>query len=175
MRTMSLAALALPLALSLGLTTGCKKQAPPVAAAAMSVPAPREAPASAVQELRDNFARVHFDTDSATLDASTKAVLSANATIMQRHADLRLEVQGHCDERGTTDYNLALGQRRAKAVRDYLVGAGVAPSRVQTVSLGEERPLANGHGEVAWAENRRAEFRISQGDTSAVAGSVATN
>jgi peptidoglycan-associated lipoprotein len=113
--------------------------------------------------LAENFARVHFPLDSAVLDASAKAALADNARILRDHLDVRVEVQGHADDRGTVDYNLALGQRRGKAVVDALVASGVSPARLALISFGEERPRASGAGEVAWAENRRAEFRVLTG------------
>ena len=115
----------------------------------------------AVDEMRANFQRVQFALDSATLDAQSKQALNANAALMRRFADIRVEVQGHADERGTTDYNIALGQRRAAAVQRYLTEAGVAQSRITVVSYGEEKPLSRDHSEIAWSQNRRAEFRIT--------------
>lgn len=114
-------------------------------------------------ELVDNFSRVHFALDSDVLDDGARAALSANAEILWRHPEVTVEVQGHADERGTVDYNLALGQRRGAAVVQLLVAHGVAPSRLDLVSFGEERPLDAASGEVAWAENRRAEFRVLHG------------
>lgn len=160
MRTRAIVAI---VALSL---VACRKQAEvegPVAprlgadAPVAPVPAP-------VQEMKENFSRVHFALDSADLDSSSKAALRDNAAILQKHSGIRLEIQGHCDERGTTDYNLALGDRRAAAVRTYLVSLGVSPDRLTTISYGKERPLQRGHDEVAWSQNRRAEFRITWGD-----------
>jgi peptidoglycan-associated lipoprotein len=85
---------------------------------------------------------------------------------MLEHSDIKIEVQGHADERGTTEYNLVLGQRRADAVVNYMVSKGVPGSRIRSVSYGEERPLDPATTEVAWAMNRRAEFRITySGDT----------
>lgn len=110
--------------------------------------------------LEANFARVHFATDSALLDTEARQALAANAEILLQHRDVRVEVQGHADERGTIDYNLALGQRRGRVVIDELVARGVGPSRLALVSYGEERPLLAGAGESVWAENRRAEFRL---------------
>jgi peptidoglycan-associated lipoprotein len=118
----------------------------------------------AIDALVDNFSKVHFATDSASLDAGGQAALTENARILRDHGQIKVEVQGHADERGTIDYNLALGQRRANAVVDYLVSQGVAPSRLPIVSYGEERPAASGSTEVAWAENRRAEFRVIGGE-----------
>jgi peptidoglycan-associated lipoprotein len=120
--------------------------------------------------LVENFARVHFAVDSDQLDAGSRSALAANAEILGRHPEVRVEIQGHADERGTVDYNLALGHRRAGAVVQQLTAYGVPPSRLDIVSFGEERPLAMGTGETAWAENRRAEFRVLTG--AAVRGTV---
>lgn len=100
-----------------------------------------------------------FDLDSSTLSASTRSALDELVSCLaQRQGEIRLE--GHCDSRGTTEYNLALGQRRANAVRGYLISQGVAPDRVTTISFGEERPLESGQGEAAWSANRRVELRV---------------
>ena len=125
---------------------------PPPVKVADPVPEP-------VRQMTKNFSRVQFEYDSATITAQGKAALEANAAILSEHPSLSLEVQGHCDERGTTEYNMALGQRRAEAVRKVLTANGVASSRISTVSYGEERPLSGGGSETAWAENRRAEFK----------------
>jgi peptidoglycan-associated lipoprotein len=111
-----------------------------------------------------NFERVHFEFDSADLSGASKEALDANTTLMTQHTDLKLEVQGHADERGTTDYNLALEQRRGDVVHKYMVAAGTSPNRIKVVSYGEERPLDPGSTERAWAENRRCEFVITWGD-----------
>jgi peptidoglycan-associated lipoprotein len=117
----------------------------------------------AVQQLLRNFGRVHFAVDRSTLEADAVAALDENAEILQRHVGIRIEVQGHADDRGTVDYNLALGQRRADAVARRLAHMGVHPTRLATVSFGEEQPRAAGTGESVWSENRRAEFRILTG------------
>jgi len=146
----------------------CKKLPPepapvePVAAAAVATPMTT---AQAVAKLQEQFARVQFEFDQSTLTADSKDALAANAAILQRHPRITVEVQGHADERGTTDYNVALGQKRAKAVQAYLTGMGVGAARVQTVSYGEEAPLAKGSTEVAWSANRRCEFRILIGES----------
>ncbi|HEM46780.1 MAG TPA: peptidoglycan-associated lipoprotein Pal, partial [Alphaproteobacteria bacterium] len=85
-----------------------------------------------------------------------RKVLAANAEMLLEHADIGLLVEGHCDERGTNEYNLALGEKRAKAVMDFLVTYGVPAERISIVSYGEEKPFAYGHDEAAWAKNRRA-------------------
>ena len=85
---------------------------------------------------------------------------------------MKVEIQGHADERGTTEYNLALGQKRAAAVRQFLLAEGVAPSRLSTISYGEEKPRAAGESETAWAQNRRAEFRITWSGDALVQGTT---
>jgi peptidoglycan-associated lipoprotein len=155
------------LALLLG---ACRKQAPlmPVATATDQ---PADQPAE-IAELVANFERVHFDFDEATLGAEAQRRLKRNAEILSEHPDIRIEVQGHADERGTTDYNLALGAERARAVVTALRALGVAPDRVVSTSFGEEEPRAQEHTELAWAENRRAEFRITWASGTAVVGTV---
>ena len=101
---------------------------------------------------------VFFEFDSAALTEQGRATLDQNAKLLRDHAGMSLVIEGHCDERGTSEYNQALGEKRAQAARDYLVGAGVAPSRLSVVSYGKERPFDAGHDEGAWAKNRRAHF-----------------
>jgi peptidoglycan-associated lipoprotein len=100
--------------------------------------------------------RVFFDTDSYSLDAQSRATLDAQATWLGRNAAVRVTIEGHADERGTREYNLALGDRRANSARDYLQSRGVAAARMQTISWGKERPAVDGHDESAWSQNRRA-------------------
>jgi peptidoglycan-associated lipoprotein len=150
---------------ALAMVAACKKAPPdPMVQEKVEVTArPAEHTAQAVRELAANFARVHFEYDSARLTPDAKAALTANAGILADHPELRVEVQGHADERGTIDYNLALGQRRANTVVGHLLNQGVAPSRLPVITYGEERPLTRGSYETAWAQNRRAEFRIVSG------------
>ncbi len=101
-----------------------------------------------------------FDFDSAALTAEAKSTLDANAREMKRVTDKAITIEGHCDERGTKAYNLALGEKRANAARDYLVAMGVSSSRITTISYGKERPFDPGHTEAAWAKNRRAHFIV---------------
>ena len=167
--------LALILALGLSLSA-CKKKPTdtdlgPSMGPTTSAPMPATTEA-AVQTLRENFERVHFAYDSANITSDSRQALSENAAILQRHPTVTIEIQGHADERGTTGYNLALGQRRAAVVQKQLTSMGVPASRLKTVSFGEERPLASGEGEVAWAANRRAEFRITTGDVPEVLGTI---
>ena len=100
--------------------------------------------------------RVFFDTDSYSLDAQSRATLDAQATWLARNSGVRVTIEGHADERGTREYNLALGDRRANSARDYLQSRGVAAARMQPIRWGKERPAVDGHDETAWAQNRRA-------------------
>jgi peptidoglycan-associated lipoprotein len=104
---------------------------------------------------------VFFDFNSSTLTSSARAALQNNADFMKKHTRARVQIEGHADERGGVQYNLALGERRAKSVRDYLIAMGVEGSRMTTVSFGKERPLAFGHDEAAWSQNRRGNFVIT--------------
>ena len=102
-----------------------------------------------------------FDTDRFDLSPGTRGVLAKNANWMLKYSTVLILVEGHCDERNTREYNLALGDRRANAVRDYLLSLGVAADRVRTISYGEERPFALGRTEEAWRLNRRSHFVIT--------------
>jgi peptidoglycan-associated lipoprotein len=108
------------------------------------------------------LADIRFDLDSAALGDEPRAILEKHALWLQGHRDVKVTVEGHCDERGTVDYNLALGEQRARAARDYLVSLGVAAERLRVVSYGKERPLDPGNDEAAWARNRRDHFAVSR-------------
>lgn len=112
------------------------------------------------EEHASMFTAVYFGYDSNAVQAGERAKLEEVAAYLQREKDVALIVEGHCDERGSREYNLALGERRALAVREYLIGLGVAADRIQTRTMGEEQPAVGGHDESAWAQNRRAEFII---------------
>lgn len=120
--------------------------------------------ASAATEVRNMLAAmIHFDFDKATLRPDDQAGLDQKVAILTANATVRVRISGHCDERGSDEYNLALGNRRATAAKQYLVSHGVDASRIETVSYGEERPIATGHDEDSWAQNRRDEFEILSG------------
>jgi len=104
---------------------------------------------------------VHFDYDRYSLRPDAKDLVARHAKVLLEHPDLTIRIEGHCDERGTVEYNLALGERRAQAVLDYLVAYGIPRDRISIVTYGEERPLDSGHDETAWAKNRRAAFVTS--------------
>jgi len=112
--------------------------------------------------LEGQFQAVLFGYDSAQVVPSERPQLETVADYMRRNPSARLVVEGHCDERGSREYNLSLGERRALAARAYLIGLGVDGQRIQTKSFGSEQPVAFGHDENAWRQNRRAEFVIIQ-------------
>lgn len=120
----------------------------------------RESDASRAEKLNAQgvLKRVHFDFDKYDLRPDAVRTLGDNAARIKEHGDFRVRVEGHCDERGTVEYNLALGEKRARAARDYLVSLGIPGQRLRIISFGKERPLDPGHSEEAWALNRRAEF-----------------
>jgi peptidoglycan-associated lipoprotein len=99
---------------------------------------------------------VYFGYDSSALSDDAKAVLTAQANYLKNNSSTNVVVEGHCDERGTREYNIALGERRANATKQFLVGAGVDSSRITTISYGKERPVASGSDEASWALNRRS-------------------
>jgi len=105
---------------------------------------------------------IYFGYNSNDLDDAAKATLQANAAWLKAHAKYTVELGGHCDERGSIGYNVALGDRRAAAVKAYLTGMGVGAAQLVAISYGEEKPADPGHNEAAWAKNRRAEFTIKQ-------------
>jgi peptidoglycan-associated lipoprotein len=99
---------------------------------------------------------IYFDTDRYDIDSTDQAALRSQAQWLMRYPNKQATIEGHCDERGTRDYNLALGERRANAAKNYLIGLGVDAARLTTVSYGKERPVALGSDEASWAKNRRA-------------------
>jgi peptidoglycan-associated lipoprotein len=105
---------------------------------------------------------VYFDFDRSDIKAEYRPVLEKKAAWLKARPDYRLRVEGHCDDRGTEEYNLALGEKRALRVKDYLVDLGVPAGRISTISYGEERPAVRGNDDETWARNRRAEFRLSE-------------
>ncbi len=108
------------------------------------------------------LADIYFEYDQARLGDEARAILEKHALWLQNHRPARIAIEGHCDERGTVDYNLALGEQRSRATRDYLVSLGVTGDRLTTVSYGKERPLDPASNEAAWAKNRRAHFLVSR-------------
>lgn len=154
----------------------CKKQTAVLATAddpeiGVRTPSIADLPPEIVRMV-NNFERIHYDYDSATLDETSKAALRRNAAIMAEYSDIRVEVQGHCDERGSTEYNIALGDRRAHAVQTLLVAEGISPNRIAVISYGEEKPLVRRADEAAWSQNRRAEFRVTWDENGVAQGTT---
>jgi peptidoglycan-associated lipoprotein len=148
---------------------GCAKkaaEAPPVPPPAPpvvqpvtpSTPSAPETPVPVPSVTASDFTDAFFDLDSYALREDAKVALDLAAKLLRDKSDLNVTLEGHCDERGTVEYNQALGEKRANAARDYLVNAGVSAARIQVLSYGKERPFAEGHDESAWAQNRRAHF-----------------
>jgi peptidoglycan-associated lipoprotein len=104
------------------------------------------------------LATVYFDFDSAVLTQASRDILNKNAGILQKNNTMKIKIEGNCDERGSDEYNLALGERRAKSAMNYLVTLGIKPDRLSIISYGEEKPADQGHDEAAWAKNRRDDF-----------------
>lgn len=149
-------------------TTGTRPPAPPEPVAEPTVvpPEPIKEDPVGTRSLDDlnresPLKAVFFALDSAEISGEAQTALNANAEILKKYSTWAVTIEGHCDERGTAEYNLALGERRAVAARAYLVSLGVAADRLRTVSYGKEFPFDAGHDESAWAKNRRAHFVIT--------------
>ena len=132
-------------------------------------PTPKPTPVSAEEDIKkmtlvkvaSYLKPAFFDYDKADLRGDARDVLAANAAWLKSHPTIIFTIEGHCDERGTAQYNLALGDRRANSAKEYLVSLGIDAGRVKTVSYGKERPFATGHDEDSWAKNRRAHFVVT--------------
>ena len=135
----------------------------------VATPAPQPAPmveaddfrAKSLVEISSYLKPAFFDYDKADIRGDARDVLAANATWLKKYSSVQFTIEGHSDERGTAQYNLALGDRRANAAKDYVVSLGVDASRIKTVSYGKERPFATGHDEDSWQKNRRAHFVVT--------------
>jgi peptidoglycan-associated lipoprotein len=103
---------------------------------------------------------IRFDFDKYDIRLEDIQMMKDNAALLMKHPNVKIQIEGHCDERGTVEYNLALGERRANSAKKYLISLGVAEGRISTISYGKEKPLDPGHNEGAWAKNRRAHFII---------------
>ncbi|MEO5589913.1 MAG: OmpA family protein [Gemmatimonadaceae bacterium] len=147
---------------SLARAEAARNAAAAAAAAAAAGPA-TNAPVNASERSIIGNA-IYFDLDESALADESRASLERKAPVMLRHPDLRIRITGHADERGSDEYNLALGLRRAAEAKRYLAALGISEDRVEIVTLGEERPSVQGHTEEAWALNRRAEFEVVSGE-----------
>lgn len=112
------------------------------------------------EEFRFENQDIHFDFDRYDLKPKAREILADKAFFLKKYPTVKILIEGHCDERGTNEYNLALGERRANSAKQYLINLGISEDRISTISYGEERPLDPGHNEAAWAKNRRAHFVI---------------
>ena len=144
---------------------GCPKKpevatGAPRAEAPAAVPEAKREPAPPAAPAKEPLQDVFFDFDKAIIRDDGKQALNTDIQWLKANSAVRIKVEGHCDERGTNEYNLALGERRAKAARDYLVAGGIDAKRISTVSYGEERPFVQGHDESAWKWNRRGHFVV---------------
>jgi peptidoglycan-associated lipoprotein len=148
---------------------GCPKPTPPptppeqpkVVTPVDTTPAPPPPPPVQKPVLQESqFKTVYFDFDKFNLRTDAREALDYNYNLLKESPDAIIKIEGHCDERGTVEYNLSLGEKRARSTQDYLVGLGIAPSRISIISYGKERPVDPGKNEAAWAKNRRCEFRI---------------
>ncbi len=166
--------LALSLAFILTGLTGCAgKKKPPQEQQVTKAPERKPAPAPKIQEPPKKveedltvpaslkFDTIYFDFDKSDIRSDQRSGLNRNAELLSRYKTVRILIEGHCDERGTNEYNLALGQRRTDSAKGYLVEYGIPGSRITTISYGEERPIDRGHNETAWSKNRRCEFIIT--------------
>lgn len=170
----SLRAIVAPLLIGVALITGCAKKpvatpepapTPPQAETPVPPPAPTSTPPSESITVpsgvrSEDFSPVFFDYDAYNLRTDAKAALDKNAKLLRDNASAAITIEGHCDDRGTVEYNQALGERRAQAARDYLAAAGIASSRMNVISYGKERPFATGQDEASWQQNRRAHFVV---------------
>ena len=139
-------------------------QAPAKAVEKAPIPGPR--PGSQEDLVVNVGDRVFFDFDKYNLKPDARAILEKQAAWMKQFASVTVSIEGHCDERGTREYNLALGERRANSVKDFLIALGISPSRVKTISYGKERPVALGSDEQAWTQNRRGVTVVTGGSPS---------
>lgn len=147
---------------SIARAEAARQAAAAAAAAREAAGAPTTAPVNASE--RSVIANViYFDLDESALADESRSALEAKAPVLIRHPNMRIRITGHADERGSDEYNLALGLRRAAEAKRYLAALGIAEDRIEIVTLGEERPAVQGHTEEAWALNRRAEFEIIGG------------
>ena len=153
------------IAAALVATAGCSKKRPAELPPAPGAPpeAPAEAPRDSIAPgSRADFERsvtsntIHFDLDKFDVNDQSRAILDSQAAWLAKYPNVTVSLEGHCDERGTREYNLGLGDRRANAAKNYLAAHGIAPGRISTISYGKERPIALGSDEASWAQNRRA-------------------
>ena len=167
--------LALGLMMSFAFFNGCagKKKVVEKPAPVRKAPERKPAPTPRIQEAprrtddtitvpsNVELSTVYFDFDKSNIRSNQRSTINDNAALMSKYSTIRIRIEGHCDERGSDEYNLALGQRRADSAKQFLTGYGISSSRITTRTYGESRPVSSGHNETAWAQNRRCEFIIT--------------
>ncbi len=139
-----------------------KKLTATIAPVVKDIPvAPKQA-ISKMEQLQRALGTIYFEYDAATLSPAARSILSKNFDLLRSNPAVKVQIEGHCDERGSDAYNLALGERRSKSALQYLVIMGIKADRLSTISFGKEKPVANGHDEASWSKNRRDEFVVSE-------------
>jgi peptidoglycan-associated lipoprotein len=139
-------------------TTDVSRQQKPLGVESQPV---QSGPVADLQEVA-GLERIHFTYNQFTLEDAARVTLEKNAVYLRNHATEKIVIEGHCDERGSDEYNLALGERRALAAKNYLISLGIPAERLSVISYGEEKPLVAAANEDAWAQNRRAEFKVAR-------------
>jgi peptidoglycan-associated lipoprotein len=142
--------------------TSTETSTPTITQATTSQPPSTQQPqqATAIKELQSALQKIYFDFDSATLSETSRNTLVKNTAALTKEGTSKIRIEGNCDERGSAEYNLALGERRAKAAQQYLITMGIKPERLSIISFGKEKPAVQGNDEAAWIKNRRDEFVV---------------
>ena len=158
MKSLKSFGLGMVLALTLGMGAGCAKKNAEVENVEAAPVASTSAVDAAAQQITDGV--VYFDFDKYDIKAEYRDMLQQKAELMKQFPSIRVRIEGNCDERGTQEYNLALGERRARAAYEYMIRLGVPAEQLDIISYGKERPAVEGTGEAVWAQNRRDEFNV---------------
>ena len=158
MKSLKSFGLVMVLALALGMGAGCAKKNTEVENMEAAPVASTSAVDVAAQQITDGV--VYFDFDKYDIKAEYRDMLQQKAELMKQNPSIRVRIEGNCDERGTQEYNLALGERRARAAYEYMIRLGVPADQLDIISYGKERPAVEGTGEAVWAKNRRDEFNV---------------
>ncbi|HJD96807.1 peptidoglycan-associated lipoprotein Pal [Mailhella massiliensis] len=158
MKSLKSFGLVVVLALALGMGAGCAKKNAEVENVEAAPVASTSAVDAAAQQITDGV--VYFDFDKYDIKAEYRDMLQQKAELMKQFPSIRVRIEGNCDERGTQEYNLALGERRARAAYEYMIRLGVPAEQLDIISYGKERPAVEGTGEAVWAQNRRDEFNV---------------
>ena len=158
MKSLKSFGLVMVLALTLGMGAGCAKKNAEVENVEAAPVASTSAVEAAAQQITDGV--VYFDFDKYDIKAEYRDMLQQKAELMKQFPSIRVRIEGNCDERGTQEYNVALGERRARAAYEYMIRLGVPADQLDIISYGKERPAVEGTGEAVWAQNRRDEFNV---------------